>query len=325
LVVTASAPAKVILFGEHFVVYGEPAVVTAIDKRVYASAGLRHDRRLYVNSADLGVSGFFVKERFEPERGGGEARARLGLVKAVVERVMKSHGQERGLNVGIRSSVPVAAGLGSSAAVAASTAAAVSELLNAGLNREEIFQVAYEAERLVHGTPSGIDPTISTYGGTILFQRDEGFTPIEVEGDIPLVVGNTGIERSTGDLVALVRDKRRRYPTIVEPVIKSGGEIARRAVGALKEGDLHTLGELMNLNHALLCGVGVSNEPLEKLVYAARNAGALGAKLTGAGGGGCMIALAHPELLEEVSVAIQRAGGKTFVARKSSEGVRIER
>ncbi|MFQ5999722.1 MAG: mevalonate kinase [Candidatus Bathyarchaeia archaeon] len=320
----ASAPAKIILFGEHFVVYGEPAIVLAIDTRARASAELRTDQRIYVNSVDLGLSGFFMHERFHPERGGEEARTKLEPARIAIQRVLDFSKKEVGMNVKIESSISVAAGLGSSAAVAAAVAVASSRLLNLELSKEEIFHIAYEAERFVHGTPSGIDPATSTYGGVHLFDKKRGVTSLNVEGDIPLVVGDTGMKRSTGSLVAMVRERKERFPSIIDSIIKTGGKIALRAVKALETGALNAVGELMNINHALLCAVGVSNEPLERLVYAARKAGALGAKLTGAGGGGCMIALCLPDKLEEVAEAIERAGGTVFIARKTDEGAKIE-
>jgi len=321
----ASAPAKVILFGEHFVVYGEPAVVLAIDKRAYASAQLREDEGIYVNSTDLGVSGLFVGKRFRVERGDGEAQAKLEPVKGAVEQVLALSNRKVGVSVEVRSSIPVAVGLGSSAAVAASTVAAVNHLLDLNLSREEIFRLAYEAERSVHGIPSGIDPAISTYGGALLFQRGRGFTPLEVETDIPLVVGNTGVQRSTGELVASVHRRREQYQSVIDWIIRAGGKTALNAVEALKKGDLPAVGELMNINHALLYALGVSHESLERLVHAARKAGAYGAKLTGGGGGGCMIALADASSLGRVVEAIELAGGSAFVAKKTIEGVRIER
>lgn len=320
----ASAPAKIILFGEHFVVYGEPAIVLAIDRRVRVSAELRTDQRLYINSLDLELSGFFTKERFQPQRGGQGARTKLEPAKIAVQRVLELSKKEAGVNVKIESSIPIAAGLGSSAAVAAAVVVAVSRLLDVELSREEVFRIAYETERFVHGTPSGIDPAISTYGGVLLFRKDRGFKSLNVEGDIPLVVGDTGMKRSTGRLVAMVRERRGQFPSIIDPVIKTGGKIALRAVKSLEKGDLEALGELMNINHALLYAIGVSNEPLERLVYSARKAGALGAKLTGAGGGGCMVALCPAEKLEEVAEAIELAGGTAFIARKTNEGAKIE-
>lgn len=323
--VVASAPAKVILLGEHFVVYGEPAIVLAIDKRVYAKAELRDDKQLYLRSVNLNLAGHFENRFLKMEQGGAkEARLRFEPLKLVVEKVLEIYGESPGLSVEVNSTVPVAAGLGSSAAVAAAVTAAVGALLNVKVAKEDVFRISYEAEKIVHGTPSGVDPAISTFGGTLLFQMDTGFRPLEVKADIPLVIGYTGVERSTRAQVEKVRHIRDRYPRVVEPMMKGAREIVLRAIDALKEDDLETLGDLMNINHALLCGLGVSAESLEWLINAARKAGALGAKLTGAGGGGCMVALAEDEKLEQVLDAIQRAGGRPFVARKTDEGVRIE-
>jgi len=322
---TASAPAKVILFGEHFVVYGEPAVVLAIDKRAYASAQLRKDARIHIDSINLGVSGTFKGERFQAERGGSKARLKLEPIKNAVQLVLKRAERKAGVNLKINSNIPVSAGLGSSAAVATSTIVAVSNLLGTQLSREQIFRMAYESERLVHGTPSGIDPAIATYGGVLQFQRGKDFTSLDVHTQIPLVIGNTKVTRSTGELVAIVRDIRENYPFIVDPIIRTGGKIALDAVEALKKGDLQVVGELMNINHALLCAVGVSHEALERLIYAARKDGALGAKLTGGGGGGCMIALAETDKLKRVAKTIERVGGEAFIAEKTNEGVRVER
>ncbi|MFQ6074239.1 MAG: mevalonate kinase [Candidatus Bathyarchaeia archaeon] len=322
--VEASAPAKVILFGEHFVVYDEPAIVLAIDKRAHTRATLRRDNRIYIRSDDLKASGFFEGGRFQTEKGGKEAETKLQPIRTVIQKILAKSDKNIGVNVEIESLIPVAVGLGSSAAVAASVAAAVGQLLDVELSSKEIFQLAYEAERLVHGTPSGIDPAVATYGGALVYRKNEGFEPLQVEADIPLVIGNTGMQRSTGKLVALVRRRRNRYPTIIEPIIKAGGEITQKAVEALKRGDFATLGELMNINQALLSAVGVSNEALERLIHAAMNAGAFGAKLTGGGGGGCMVALASRGKLRQIAEAIEKAGGTAFTARKTDEGVRIE-
>jgi len=201
---------------------------------------------------------------------------------------------------------------------------AVSNLLGMELSRDQIFRMAYESERFVHGTPSGIDPAISTYGGALRFERGKDFTLIDVGKNIPLAIGNTEVRRSTGELVAMVRTMMERYPIITNLIIRIGGKIALDAVEAFKKGDLKTVGELMNINHALLYAVGVSHESLERLVCAARKGGALGAKLTGGGGGGCMIALTEENKLKRVMVAIVQAGGTAFEARKTDEGVRIE-
>ncbi len=323
--VVASAPAKIILFGEHFVVYGEPAIVLAIDKRAYAEAEQRNDKRLCLHSVNLNLAGYFENGNFNIEQGDErEAKSKFEPIKLAVAKVLEKHGENVGLDIKINSTVPVAAGLGSSAAVVAAVTAAVGALLNVKMSKEDIFRITFESEKIVHGTPSGIDPAISTFGGTLLFQMDTGFKPLEVKADIPLVIGDTGVGRSTRVQVEKVRNLREKYPQVVEPIMLAAREAVLRAIDALKENDLETLGELMSINHALLYGVGVSDESLERLINAARKAGALGAKLTGAGGGGCMIALTRNDSLEEVFEAIQRIGGRPFMARKTDEGVKIE-
>lgn len=323
--VVASAPAKIILLGEHFVVYGEPAIVLAIDKRVYAKVENRNDKLLYMRSANLNLGGYYENRIFRVEQGDPkEARSKFEPVKLVVEKVLEKYGENVGLSIEINSTVPVATGLGSSAAVAAAVTAAVGALLNVKMSKEDVLRITYEAEKIVHGTPSGIDPAISTFGGALLFQMDTGFQPLDANMDIPLVIGNTGIERSTRSQVEKVRNIKEKYVQIMDYVMRAAREIVLRAVDALKENDLETIGELMNINHALLCGIGVSDESLEWLINAARKAGALGAKLTGGGGGGCMIALAKNERLQPILEAIQRAGGIPFTAKKTNEGVKIE-
>jgi mevalonate kinase len=324
--VVASAPAKIILFGEHFVVYGEPAIVVAIDKRARAEAERRQDGRLRFQSANLNTSCYFENGVFKVEQGDAkEARLKFEPVKLAVEKVLAVYGRNVGLDIKIDSAIPVAAGLGSSAAVVASVTAAVAALLELEFSKQDIFRVAYEAEKVVHGTPSGVDPAIATFGGALLFQVDTGFKPLEVKTDIPMVIGDTGVERSTRIQVEKVHETMESYPQITDLLKKAAREIVLRAITALQESDLETLGRLMNINHALLYGIGASDESLEWLANAARKAGALGAKLTGAGGGGCIIALARTEKLENVSEAIMRAGGSPFIAKKTDEGVRVER
>jgi mevalonate kinase len=324
--VVASAPAKVILFGEHFVVYGEPAIVLAIDRRAYATVDFTDDKDLHVKSTNLNLKGFFKDGIFKAEQGDArEARSRFEPVRLAVEKVLAKSNQNPGINVEINSTVPVGAGLGSSAAVVAAVTAAVGALLKVEMSKEDVFRITLEAEKSVHGNPSGVDPAIATFGGSILFQTDTGFKPLEAKSQIPLVIGDTGVERFTRVQVEKVRNMSDNYPQIMEQMRKAAREIALRGINALKENDLESLGDLMNINQALLYGIGVSDESLEWLINAAKKAGALGAKLTGAGGGGCMIALAKEERLDDVQEAIMRAGGRPFMARKTDEGVKIER
>lgn len=324
--VVASAPAKIILFGEHFVVYGEPAIVAAIDRRAYVRIENSNDGNLHLRSTTLNLAGHFEKETFKIEKGNArEARIRFEPIKHAVGSILEMHGKQAGLDIEIDSSIPVSAGLGSSAAVVAASTAAAGALLDVKLSKEDIFRITYEAEGVAHGNASGVDPAVSTFGGAILFQTDTGFKPLDISTDIPLVIGNTGVERSTRIQVEKVRLTKEKYPRIIESMMKTAREVVLKAIDAFKENNLETLGTLMNINHALLYGIGVSDESLEWLINAARKAGALGAKLTGAGGGGCMIALSKDEKLQQILEAIQRAGGNPFIARKTDEGVKIER
>ena len=322
--VIASAPAKVILFGEHFVVYGKPAIAVAIDRRVYVKVGIREDRKLYIRSLSLEISGCFQNEKFFLESGKESAEEKFEPIRVVAEKLLEASNKDVGVTIEIDSQIPVAAGLGSSASVAAATATALNHLLNAELSREEIFRVTFEAEKLIHGTPSGIDPAIATYGGAIIYRKDEGFQPINIEFNVPLIIGDTGLERSTGSLVAHVKQIRNAYPEIVNSIFEAGEKIVEKAVQALKEGDLEVLGRLMLINHGLLFAIGVSHEKLDKLVHAALRAGAYGAKLTGAGGGGCMIAIAPSKLVDQVISSIEQAGGTAFSAKINVEGAKIE-
>jgi len=320
----ASAPAKVILVGEHFVVHGEPAIVLAIDKRATVTVETRSDRKIFIASEDMNISGFFENDRFFPQKGSEEAKGKLEPVYAVAREIISKCGVDIGVNIRIKSSIPIAAGLGSSAAVSVASAAALYSLFDSDKSKDDIFQTAFRAEKIIHGTPSGVDPAISTYGGILWYRKGKSIRKLKIDVDLPLVIGNTKKNRSTGKLVAKVNNLRRRYPLIIGELIKAGGKIAKRTVKALNAGDLKTIGELMNINHELLCALGVSSEELERLVHAARKAGAWGAKLTGAGGGGCMIALVSPEKLEKVAEAIKKAGGEPLITRKTDAGVIIE-
>jgi len=236
--IVASAPAKVILFGEHFVVYGEPAIVLAIDRRAYATVDRSEDKLIHVRLANLNLKGYFEDGVFKVEQGDvREAKLRFEPVKLAVEKVLAAHKIDTGLDIEINSTVPVAAGLGSSAAVVVAVTAAVGALLNVKMSKEDIFRVGLEAEKLVHGTPSGVDPAIATFGGALLFQTDTGFKALEVKADIPLVVGDTGVERSTRVQVEKVRKLMDNYPQIAEPMKKTAREIVLRAIDALRAND----------------------------------------------------------------------------------------
>lgn len=319
----ATAPAKTILLGEHFVVLGEQAVAMAISLNSEVNVERREDSSIYIRSLTLNTSGTFNNADFKLERGSEEARGVLEPLKMVAEAVcQRAKCPNTGFNIEIDSKIPVAVGLGSSAATAVSTIAAVAESLKAKLRRDEICDLAFVPERCIHEKPSGIDQTTSTYGGVILYKPGKGFEPIPIRYELPIVVGNSGKTRSTGEQVAKVRKLFEERRDFVTYLANNAGELSTKGVDAIKNGDLRTLGEIMISNHEILRKVGVSSQTLDHLVQASLKAGALGAKLTGAGGGGCIIALTEKDAQQAVADAIQQAGGKAYIVEIDKFGVR---
>jgi len=320
----ARAPGKVILLGEHAVVYGRPALAAAIELTAEAYAEERADGVMEVSCPDLGVSGAYVDGVYEPAEGGPEGEEAVKPVAASVEHILTAKGVRRGVKVEVRSHIPPSSGLGSSAAVSVAAAAAAAYAVGLDVEAGDVCEAAYAGERVVHGSPSGIDNAVSTYGGVLLF-RAGGFRRVDVKVSPTVVLGDTGVRRRTGNLVARVRELRSRMTDVVEAVMDAVSAMALRASDALKRGDLREVGELMTMNHSMLKALGVSSPELDRLVEASMEAGALGAKLTGAGGGGCMVALVEPDLVEDVCDAIREAGGKPIPTSIRMQGYEARR
>lgn len=327
--VLASAPAKIILFGEHSVVYGKPAIAAAIDLRTYVWAEFNKNGRIRIEAKDIRVPGLtvsFSDKEIYFETDYGKAAEVLSYVREAINLVLEEASVKEGVTVSITSQIPVGAGLGSSAAVAVATIGAVSKLLGLELKKEEIAKLGHKVELLVQGASSGIDPTVSAIGGFLYYQKGN-FESLPVV-ELPIVVGYTGSSGSTKELVAKVRRSFEEMPEIVNPILNSMGKLVEKVREIIlsehdKDIKFELLGRLMNINHGLLDALGVSTKSLSDLVYASREAGALGAKITGAGGGGCMYALA-PGKQSEVATAIKIAGGLPMITKISREGLRIE-
>ena len=306
MAVEASAPGKVILFGEHSVVYRGPAVVLAIDRRSRVVAERRNDDRIFIDSENLGFSGYFLGDVYHPVKGETWRGKGLAAINVAARKTLESVGVKTGVTLVIRSEIPSAVGLGSSAAICVATVAAVEALVEGGLSKDDICSLAFEGEKIIHGTPSGVDNNISTFGGIIKYEKGVGFERINLGESPPFIIGNTRRKRSTKRMVENVAALRERNTRIVDRIIDALGDVSRDGLSCLLKGDLHGMGELMNIGHGLLSSLGVSCPQLDLLVYAARYEGALGAKLTGAGGGGCMIALVEDHRLKNVEEAIMR-------------------
>ncbi|GAD52293.1 mevalonate kinase [Halarchaeum acidiphilum MH1-52-1] len=324
---TSSAPGKVYLFGEHAVVYGEPAVPCAIERRATVRVEERDDGRLRVSAADLSLDGFTV------EYGADDGVPNVDVPTALVEAAMgyvdaavasardAADRPDAGFDVTIESDIPLGAGLGSSAAVVVAGVDAAARELGVELAPETVAERAYEVEKAVQsGEASRADTFCSAMGGAV---RVEGSDCRTLDApDLPFVVGYDGTSHDTGDLVAGVRALREQYD-FARDTVESIGDLVRRGEDALREGDVEELGRLMDVDHGLLAALGVSARSLDEMVWAARDGGAAGAKLTGAGGGGCIVALDRDDGAE-TALSLTPACEEAFRARLADEGVRAE-
>ena len=293
---------KVILFGEHFVVHGVPGIVSAIDSTVDAEVK-KIGEGIAVRDERKGAKGYTEKKRAQQ--------------KESIERMLRTMGIDSDkavLEIWLGGNLPGFSGIGASAASSVAIARAIAEGFEMDLSDEKINEIAYEAEKAYAGTPSGIDNTAATYGGLIWFKRNLSGGPNTIEKlsitePVEIVMGNTGIVADTKEMVAGVAARKKRNPREYDLLFKQAEDLAFAARKALEEFDLRKVGELMNENHRLLQGIEVSCKELDYLVNLAREQGAFGAKLTGGGGGGCMVALTPgKELQEAVAKAMEKKG-----------------
>ncbi len=318
--VTASAPGKTILFGEHAVVFGKPAIAAAINRRAYVTIQERHDKQTHVTINELGISAFMDLEykTITPENG----KTKKGILKYVLI-ALNETGSTNGIEITIKLDMPIGAGLGSSAALTVATIQAASSYNNINLTRDEIAKLAHQIELEVQGRASPIDTTLSTYGGIIYLSRDaREITNLDINPEIPLVIGYTSKIGNTGKLVEKVKHKMETNPEVMIPLFNSMEALTNGAREALINCDHKMIGEFMNINHGLLDAIGVNTDELSRMVFEARKTGALGSKLTGAGGGGSMIAYC-PGKMDAVVDGINEFEN-AFKIKISPDGVRLE-
>ena len=295
-----TAPGKVILFGEHAVVYDRPAIAVPV-ARVRAEA--------WVTSAPTGA-GVTIRApdlaRSFALDTAGEEDPLAAIVRLTLARLALPPSPD--WTVTVRSTIPMEAGMGSGAAVSAAIASALAAAGGRSLAPETLSELVYQVERLYHGTPSGIDNTVVSYARPVYFRRGHPPRPLEIGAPFWLVIGDTGVRSATREVVAEVRRAWRTAPGRYEALFDRIAALVEVARSAIERGDIGALGPLMDENQRLLAEMGVSSPELERLIAAARGHGASGAKLVGAGRGGNMIALVEPERAEEVARAVRDAG-----------------
>jgi len=300
-----SAPGKVILFGEHAVVYGRPALAIPVTK-VRAEATVEAngpDGVLTICAPDLGEE-VRVSEAPADHPLATAVRltlARVGMAEAAPWRIA------------VHSTIPIASGLGSGAAVSAALVRALAEAAGMELPPDEIAALVQEVDKLHHGTPSGVDSTVITYEQPVYFVRGQPPQRFTIGRPFMLAIADSGIRSPTRLTVGDVRRAWERCPAEYEALFDEVGAIAKAARSAIAAGDTASLGPLMEENHVLLRRMGVSSPELERLADAARAAGAAGAKLSGGGRGGNLIALIAPDTAAAVVAAFRAAGAAGII------------
>jgi len=297
---------KAILFGEHFVVHGVPGIVSAIDSVADAEAK-KNGKGITVEDERKGAKGYAEKKRMQQ--------------KESIERMLKAMNvdpQKVSLKIWLGGNLPGFSGLGASAASSVAIARAIAEEFGLDLSDERINDIAYEAEKAYAGNPSGIDNTAATFGGLIWFKKNLGggsntIEQLSIREPVEIVIGNTGIVANTKAMVAGVGERKKQNPEKYGAIFRQAEKLAHEGREALEEFDLKQVGELMNENHRLLQEIEVSCKELDHLVDLAREQGAFGAKMTGGGGGGCMVALTPgKDLQEAVAAAMENEGFKVL-------------
>lgn len=288
----ASACGKVILVGEHAAVYGIPALAAGLPDSLRLSARPSAGPRDPIH-LQLPAWGLDLRLRPDDEHPVG---------RACLEVLGWCDGPLTGWTITGETSLPSRAGLGSSAAL---TVALARLVLGPEASPDDLVEASLAGERVFHGEPSGIDSEVAARGGVLRFVRGEGVEEIQFPGRLPLLIVPSGIPRNTADQVRKVRERHDRCPAAVRPVLQAIGAATGAAISAIQSSNLTQLGEIMDINQGLLGALGVSSSALDELCAVARHHGAFGAKLTGAGGGGCILAVPppHPAPLIEALAA----------------------
>jgi mevalonate kinase len=316
---TASAPGKLLLLGDHAVVYGRPCLVTAVDLRYRVSVERLPGDQIEISTPELMVRQV-VRQVSVAEIGTALPRD-TAFVEAAAARLFTYAGARSGLRIET-SGQRLSYGLGSSSAVTVATVAALARCMEVDLPLHDCLRVAYQAVLDVQGKGSGFDVAAAVYGGTLCYN----LTGLRVEpldiGDLPLVIGYSGAKVGTVDLVNRVGLLRQRQPRIIDGIFDTIHEIVAAGKTALLDRDWQTFGELANIQQGLLDGLGVSSPQLARLIEAARAADAFGAKLSGAGGGDCMFAVGGDSA--SVASAIGASGGEVVSYSVNAPGVSIE-
>lgn len=307
---SASAPGKIILLGEHAVVYGRPAIAVPFQARRATAVVTDRDPGAgpLLHALDLGQEGLLESW---PESDPLALAMRLTLAEMGL-------GPAPDWRVEVSSQIPIASGLGSGAAVATALVRSLFLHGRIEISCERISSIVFRSEEIHHGTPSGIDNTVIAYEAPVWFIKGQPLELFTITHPLTFVVADSGLPSPTRETVADVARMRSENVAKVDRIFEQIGQIVERARRTIEDGEQGNLGSLMDQNHRLLREIGVSSPRLDELVQAATGAGALGAKLSGGGRGGNIIALTTEEEAQAVVTALLAAGARSAVVNRIS-------
>ena len=295
--IRSSAPGKLILFGEHASSRNKPSIIFAINRRLHVilKTNDRKDKSILITSETMGIK----DEKYPSEK--------LDLVsEAIKVFLIETKNKEEVFDLTITSDIP--AGFGSSAAVIVSVLGALDEFYHTKLSREEFLDLGLKINYSVKGYGSGLDIASAVYGGLIFYQKDQFVEELPFE-HMDFVVGNTGVKAPSGPIVESVLEFEKSKPSKAKVIFSCIQNIVEQAKEAILNHEGEVLGELMDCNQKFLKDLGVSSKILEELITAAKDAGAFGAKLSGAGKGDNMIALISSHKRVQIDEAINKTKG----------------
>ena len=285
----ASAPGKVILFGEHFVVYGVKAILCSINKRVTVTAEKTSERKISINSK-------IGKLELEPDKPISEINSPLKPFYYLANKSIEN--KDSGIRIQIDSEIPLGAGLGSSSACCVAGAAAIFKLFG-NISKEEVMKLAIEAERTIFENTSGADCTVCTYGGIMEYDKNKGFKKIQYKPNFQLVIINSNIEHSTQSMVSKVKEFENKNTEEFSRLSDLESKLVEDVLKLVKENKIQEIGQKMNQNQKYLENIGISNKELTKMIRIGQES-SFGAKITGSGGGGCIFALTNESNLQNI-------------------------
>ena len=306
----ASAPGKVILFGEHFVVYGVKAILCSINKRVTVTAEKTSERKISINSK-------IGKLELEPDKPISEINSPLKPFYYLANKSIEN--KDSGIRIQIDSEIPLGAGLGSSSACCVAGAAAIFKLFG-NISKEEVLKLAIEAERTIFENTSGADCTVCTYGGIMEYDKNKGFKKIEHEPNFQLVIINSNIEHSTQSMVSKVKEFENKNKEEFSKLSNLESKLVEDVLKLVKENKIQEIGQKMNQNQEYLENIGISNKELTKMIKIGQES-SFGAKITGSGGGGCIFALTNESNLQNILKKFKDNNYECFSAKIDFKGL----